>query len=196
MHLRLSAIYNDFVTWLRRGAFAVALLIALSSAGYQSSGFAQNDSQRDVSKLLSEEEKESYDVWSTVLRIKEPRVTAWTIVQQTRGFELCLKPAQDQESTYGPMFDEYAAKNKKGFVLERKFKLPVYTLVPPEAWTRGSAALGTFAVVSAVGFNRGRNRAAVCLWGRNSGTCYVLLDKGDMWQLDGDWRGNGCGWAA
>jgi hypothetical protein len=183
------------VTWLRRGAFAVSLLITLSSAGFQSSGFAQNDSQRDVSKLLPEEEKESYDIWSTVLRIKEPRVTAWTIVQQTRGFELCPKPAQDQESIYGPTFDDYAAKNKKGFVLERKFKLPVYTLVPPEAWTKGSA-LGTFAVVSAVGFNRGRTRAAVCLWGGNSGTCYVLLNKGDMWQLDGDWRGNGCGWAA
>jgi hypothetical protein len=126
----LSAIYNDFVTWLRRGPFAVALLIALSSAGYQSSGFAQNDSQRDVSKLLPEEEKDSYDIWSTVLRIKEPTVTAWTIVQQTRGFELCLKPAQDQESIYGPTFNDYVAKNKNGFVLERKFKLPVYTLVP------------------------------------------------------------------
>jgi hypothetical protein len=193
--LKFSAIYNDFVTWLHRGAVAVALLVTLSSGGYQSSGFAQNESQIDVSKFLPEEEKESYDIWSTVLRIKEPRVTAWTIVQQTRGFGLCLKPAPDQESTYGPMFDDYAAKNKKGFVLERKFKLPVYTLVPPEAWTNGSA-LGPFAVVSAVGFNRGRTRAAVCLWGRNSGTCYVLLNRGDMWQLDGSWRGNGCGWAA
>jgi hypothetical protein len=127
--------------------------------------------------------------------MKEPRVTAWTIVQQTRGFELCLKPAHYQESISGPTFDDYVAKNKKGFVLEHKFKLHMYTLVPPEAWTRGSA-LGTFAVLSAVGFNRGRTRAAVCLWGSNSGTCYVLLNKGDMWQLDGDWCGNGCGWAA
>ncbi len=122
-------------------------------------------------------------------------MNAWTIVQQTRGFELCLKPAQDQESIYSPMFDDYAAKNKNVVVLERKFNLPAYTLVPPEAWGR-KPALGTFAVVSAVGFNRERTRAVVCLWGRNSVTCYVLLHKGDTWQLDGDWRGNGCGWAA
>ncbi len=190
-----SAIYNDLVIGLRGGAFAIGLLITLSSVCYQSPGFAQNDSQRDISKLPSEEEKESYDIWSTALRIKEPRVTAWTIVQQTRGFDLCLKPAPHQASTYGPMFDDYVEKNKKGFVLERKFKLPMYTLVPAEALTKGSA-LGTFAVVSAVGFNRGRTRAAVCLWGGNSGTCYVLINKGDLWQLDRDWRGNGCGWAA
>ena len=188
-------IYTDFVTRLHRGAYAVAILVASSTAGYQAFGFAQNNSQANVSRLPPEEEKESFDIWSTVLRIKEPGVTAWTIVQQTRGFELCLKPAQDQESTYRPMFDDYAVKNKKGFVLERKFKLPVYTLVPPEAWGRSSAR-GTFAVVSAVGFNRERTRAVVCLWGSNSGTCYVLLYKGDGWQVDGDWRGSGCGWAA
>jgi hypothetical protein len=168
-----------FVLGLRRSVSAVALVITLSTAG-----LAQNDNRQ-----------ESYDIWSTVLRIKEPMVTAWMIVRQTRGFELCLKPAQDQESTYREMFDDYAAKNKEEFVLERNFKLPLYTLVPPLAWTT-SSALNTFAVVSAVGFNRGRTRAVVCLWGRDSGTCYVLITKGGMWQLDGDWHGNGCFWAA
>lgn len=107
---------------------------------------------------------------------------------------MCLKPAQDQESTYGPLFDDYSARNKKEFVLEPHFSLPVYYLAP--SWGTRGFDLRTFAVVSAVGFNRGRTRAAVCLWGRDSGTCYVLINKSDMWQLDQDWHGNGCGWAA
>ncbi len=89
------------VTWLRRGPFAVAFLIALPVRVTSLSVSHKTTAQRGVSKLLPEEEKESYDIWSTVLRIKEPRVAAWTIVQQTRGFELCLKPAQGRRTKRG-----------------------------------------------------------------------------------------------
>jgi len=188
-------LYNGRVSGPRPIVLAVSFLIAASVAGCPSPAPAQLASPKDPSTLPPEEEKESYDIYSTLLRIKEPNVKAWMIVQQTRAFELCLKPALDQEPTYRPMIADYAQKNKTGFVLERKFELPEYTLVPPEAWTR-SSALSAFAVVSAVGFNRGRTRAAVCLWGRDSGTCYFLIKKSDAWRIDLDWRGTGCGWAA
>ncbi len=104
---------------------------------------------------------------------------------------MCLEPAPDQESTYRPTFDDYALQNKTEFVLERKFNLPEYLLVAPEEWTTRSAPR-TLAAVSAVGFNPGRTRVAVCLWAGSSGTCYSLIKQAGAWRIDRDWRGNGC----
>jgi hypothetical protein len=68
-------------------------------------------------------------------------------------------------------------------------------MVPPEAWTRGSRSR-SFASFSAVGFNKDRTRAAVCVWIGSGGTCHVLIKKDDIWQIDKNWRGDGCGWSA
>jgi hypothetical protein len=186
--------YNNFVTGLRHGAFAVGVALALYVFGYKSAVFAQDQRQGDMLNSLPEQETDSYDVWSAALRIKDPGATAWAIVQQTWEFKMCLKPARDQESIYGPTFDDYAAKNRRQFILGRRFQLPLYTLVPVEAWTSGSGS-GSIAIVSAVGFNRERTSAAVCLWSRNSGTCYLLTNKRGAWQIDGNLP-EGCGWAA
>ena len=58
----------------------------------------------------AKEEAESYDIYSTVLKIKGPSVAEWTIVRETRRFEMCLKPARDQESSY--LDRVYAAAGK------------------------------------------------------------------------------------
>jgi hypothetical protein len=145
--------------------------------------------------LGSEEEKESYDIYSTLLQIKDPKVAGWKIIQETRAFELCLKPAPDQDSIYRPIIDDYVLKNRKTLVLERKFKLPQYTLADPEEWTRSTNGR-IFAVFSAVGFNPDRTRATVCFWAHSSGTCSILIKKEGTWQIDRDWHGDGCGWAA
>jgi hypothetical protein len=144
--------------------------------------------------LGSEEEAESYDIYSTVLKAKEPAVTDWTIVQETRAFQMCLEPAGDQKEIYHPMIDDYALKNKKSIVLQRKFKLSAYTLVGPEAWT-GNTQSRTFAVLSAVGFNRDRTRALLCLWADRSGTCHFMIQQEGKWQVDRSWHGSACGWA-
>jgi hypothetical protein len=175
------------VTGLR--LFAAVLLIGLPGAGYQSSA------------LTPEEEKESYQIYSTVLEHlledQGPRVDAWTIIQHTRGFdiEMCFRPTKEQESFYRPLFDDYALKNKDGFDLEPRFKLPAYTMIPPEEWGRGSRSR-SIAAFSAVGFNHDLTQAAVCLWAHSSGKCYVLIKKNDLWQKDKNWRGGGCFWAA
>jgi hypothetical protein len=171
------------VTGLR--IFAAVLLISLPGAGYQPLS--------PTVTLSAEEEKESYLIYSTLLEDKGPRVQEWAIVQQTRTVEICLHPTKEQESIYGSLFEDYALKNKKGLTLGPYFKLPAYTMVPPEAWTRGSRSIAAF---SAVGFNKDRTRAAVCVWIGSGGTCHVLIKKDDIWQIDKNWRGDGCGWSA
>jgi hypothetical protein len=117
------------------------------------------------------------------------------IVQETRAFNLCLRPARDQERVYRSLIEDYSLKNSKPYLLDRKFNLPDYTLVTPAEWQR-STRDRIFAVFSAVGFNQDRTRAVVCYWLRSEGTCSVLIREGSTWRLDRDWHGNGCAWAA
>ena len=154
--------------------------------------------------LSSEEEAESYDIYSTVLKVKDPAVPEWTIVRETRAFQMCLEPARDQQSIYRPMIDDYAFKNRKTLVLQRKFKLSAYSLVGPEAWANAQSTTRnppsntqnrTFAVLSPVGFNRDRTRALLCFWANDSGTCYFMVKQEGRWQIDRSWRGSSCGWA-
>jgi hypothetical protein len=105
---------------------------------------------------------------------------------------MCLQPARDQESVYQPIIDDYALHNRATVVLQRKFKLPAYTLAGPEVFHVGKR---TVAVLSAVGFSRDRTRAMLCIWANDSGTCDVVVKQEDKWQIDRGWRGNGCGWA-
>jgi hypothetical protein len=104
------------------------------------------------------------------------KLTAWAIKQETQtipnhgandggNLRLCLDPAQDQKSIYLPLIEDYAARNKKKLVLERKFDLPQYALVDPteiRAIQQRSRDADGFPFnasvifhVSAVGFNRG-----------------------------------------
>jgi hypothetical protein len=152
--------------------------------------------------LSSEEEGASYEIYSTVLKAKEPPVLDWAIVRETRAFKMCLEPARDQQLIYRPLIDDYAFKNRKTWVLQRKFNLGAYTLVGPEAWASVQSVTrnpprntpNTLAVLSAVGFNGDRTRALLCFWA-NSGTCYFMVKEEAKWQIDRSWRGSACGWA-
>lgn len=144
--------------------------------------------------LSPEDEAESYEIYSTVLKVNEPAVLEWTIVQETRAFQMCLEPAPDQQSIYRPMIDDYALKNRKSIGLQRKFKLSAYTFVTTEAWGKASSITRnppantqnrTFAVFSAVGFNRDRTRALLCLFANHSGTCYFAVKQEENGRLIG-----------
>jgi hypothetical protein len=193
---------NPVSNWLR---YVYAAFKVCRRAGYPHLGVprgGESDSrsrskeytQRTIAAIRSEEEKESYDIYSTLLQIKDPKVAGWKIIQETRAFELCLKPAPDQDAIYRPIIDDYVLKNRKTLVLERKFKLPQYTLAAPEEWTRSINP--RISVFSAVGFNPDRTHAAVCFWAHNGGTCSILIKAKGTWQIDRDWRGGRCGWAA
>lgn len=182
--------------WLSRYVFGAAVfLAALRGPAFQVSASEQEKISKELLTLDAQEEKESYDIYSTVLKMKEPNVSAWTIIQETRRFKLCSEPKPDQNAIYRSMVDDYILKNKRTLVLQTKFNLPHYVLAPPEEWTSGTNRR-TVAAFSAVGFNPDRTRAAVCFWANSSGTCFILIRKNGTWQIDRDWRGDGCGWAA
>jgi hypothetical protein len=153
-------------------------------------------------KLSPEEERESYNIYSALLKMHSPPVNKWAIIQETRAWRLCLRspydPGRIYGPVYGPVFDDYDLKNKKTLILVQKFTLPSYTLVPPEEWREYLSGSGTntFAVFSAVGFNQDRTRAVVCFWAQSSGTCRILIKRDGAWKFDQDWKGGGCDWAA
>jgi hypothetical protein len=174
---------------------ALTLLTAAFQMMAQPSTTHESSTAAEEAPQSSAEEAESYDIYSTVLQVKGPgpAVADWRIVRETRAFQMCLRPARDQDSIYRPMIDDYALKNKKTVVLQRKFKLSAYALVGPEAWA--SAQSSKLAVLSAVGFNRDRTRALLCFWANASGTCSFMVKQETRWQIDRSWRGTACGWA-
>ena len=145
--------------WASSWSIGLALLSA--SAGMMAQPGATQGLPTAIKQkpLSSAEEADSYDIYSTVLQVTGPTVADWTIVRETRAFPMCLQPAADQESIYRPMIDDYALKNQKAVVLQRKFKLSTYTLVGPESWitsplrvpnTAPTTNEGIFAVFSVV----------------------------------------------
>ena len=139
------------------------------------------------------------------------KLTRWTIRQETQTFpnyghnhtlRECLQPSQDQESTYLPLIENYVAKNKKKFVLERKFDLPDYVLIPPSGEMYHLTALFPLLFhVSAVGFNRDGTRALVYVGHHCGSLCgggryHFLLKKEGTWQVDREHDGISCIWVA
>lgn len=190
--------------WVPSFVIGLTLLTASFGTMAQQSTTHMSSTAREETLLSSAEEAESYDIYSTVLQVTAQAVSDWTIVRETRAFRMCLEPAGDQESIYRPMIDDYALKNKKTVVLQRKFKLSAYTLVGPEAWTSAPSSTRsaptntqhqTIAVLSAVGFNRDRTRALLCFWANTSGACHFMAKQESKWQIDRSWRGSACGWA-
>ena len=110
--------------WVPELVIGLALLTAPIEMVAQQRATPQSSTTAEEVPLSSEEETESYDIYSTVLQVKGPgpAVADWTIVRETRAFPMCLKPAGDQESIYRPILNDCALKNKNTVVLQRKFK--------------------------------------------------------------------------
>jgi hypothetical protein len=164
------------------------------------------------SKLTAMEEKDSYEIYSMLLRTEmrpEWNIREWAIRQETQTFPnygggnggnlgMCLGPLQNQESIYRPVIEDYVAKNKKRLLLERKFDLPEYALVGPEeikAIQQRSRVADGFPFnasvifhVSSVGFNRDGTRALVYV-GHNCGSLcgggryHLVMKKDGKWQV-------------
>jgi hypothetical protein len=131
-----------FSPWLVTAfVFALILPIAIRSAAYQEPVQTPDQPSASNPKLTAAEEKDSYEIWSMLLRTEMPgsNTAVWAIKQETQTFphdgpitlNVCLQPSGDQESTYRPLIDDYVARNKRTFVLERKFDLPQYALIGP-----------------------------------------------------------------
>ena len=171
---------------------------------------SEQGSARDL-KLTAAEAKDSYAIYSMLLRTEMPpelHATAWAVAQETQVFSdldsasiiasisECLTIPRDRKSIYQPLIQDYAAKNKKRLLLERKFDLPRYELV---GWTSGELPSGGSVIfqVSAVGFNQKGTRALVhvshyCGTQCGGGRYHLLLKNHGQWQVDRDYRGDSC----
>jgi hypothetical protein len=209
----------------RVSAFAIASLLptAIRSPAYQPPVPPPQQKSANDLKLTATEEKDSYDIYSILLRKEMPsqwNITGWAISQETQTYPnfgemssigMCLQPPKDQESIYRPLIDDYVAKNKGKLVLEREFDLPQYAIVG----TTDAKAIGQHSRVadgfpfnaavifhvSAVGFNRDGTRALVYVGHHcgslcGGGTYHFLVKKDGRWQVDREYGGMSCEWAS
>ena len=211
---------------LRMSAFALTLLL-LPIATRRATCQPQQSEQGTGSelKLTAAEENDSYEIYSMLLQTEMPpqwKIQGWAIRQDTQtnptfgvsdgnNLGVCLEPSQDQKSVYQPLIEDYAAKNKRKLVLERKFDLPQYALIGPKeikAIQERSRVADGFPFnasvifhVSAVGFNREGTRALVYV-GHNCGSLcgggghHLLVKREGRWQVDQEYRGLSCMWVA
>lgn len=192
----------------RMSAIGFTLFIAMTIRSPTSQPPVPPSQQRRATELnlSAGEEKDSYEIYSMLLRTEMPpewKVTAWAINQETQTFPVyaasysdhfrrCLQ--EDQDSTYLTAIQDYAAKNKKRFVLERKFSLPQYELIGP----RTNAPL--IFTVSAVGFDPERTRAVVYVGHNCGGLCgggqyHFLAKTNEQWRVDHE-HGSPCSWVS
>ena len=194
-------------------AFTLLLAIGTHSAAFQPQSEQPNANEL---RLTTAQEKDSYEIYSMLLRMELPpqwKLTSWTIRQETQSFpnyannhtlRECLQPSRDQQSTYLPLIEDYVAKNKKKLVLERKFDLLQYALIPPPGGLYDSILFLSASVifhVSAVGFNRDGTRALVYVGHDCGSLCggggyHLLIKKDGQWQVDREYRGLMCMWAS
>ena len=126
-------------------------------------------SQSDNLQLTPEEEKDSYEIYSLLLKQEMPaswKITGWQIERETRTFfspgQACL-PSGSPSSLYQTIVDDYSKRNQQKLLLERKFDLPQYWVLDAgevRALQEMQKA-GVIFHVSAVGFSADRTRALV-----------------------------------
>lgn len=207
----------------RVSAVVLTLLLptATRSAAFQAPVQQSEQGSANELKLTAAEENDSYEIYSMLLRTEMPpqwNIRAWAIRQETHAYPnyggslgVCLQPSQDQKSIYEPLIEDYIAKNnEKKLVLKRKFDLSQYALIGPteikaiQERPRASAFPFSTSVifqVSAVGFNRDGTRALVYVGHDCGSLCggggyHLLVKKNGQWQVDREYRGLTCVWAA
>jgi hypothetical protein len=122
-----------------------------------------------------------------------------------------METSKDQESIYLPVIDDYVAKNKTKFVLERKFDLLPYALMGTleistiRRQSPGASGLpfhsSVIFDVSAVGFNQDGSRALVYVGHHCGSLCcggqyHLLVKKDGRWQVDREHHGPSCLWGS
>jgi len=144
--------------------FAVVWLLAMTTVSAHAQPPAPSlPGNTDQLTLTAQEEKDSYEIYSILLRTEMSpnwKITAWAITQETRIFPsdgtqngrgpaVCLQPPEDQRSIYLPLIEDYIAKNKKRLILKRKVDLPQFALVGPvetkaivDRWLLSTASSG------------------------------------------------------
>jgi len=140
--------------------------------------------------LKVEDDLDAYAIYSVLLPIEHPHVTAWNVKSQTeRGpLPMCVTPPTDQEQIYRSVFEQFTTRNQEKLSLKRSFDLPAYDLVSPK-----DKILPVFEV-SAVGFNNDHTRALVYVGHQcgslcGGGTYHLMAKMSGKWARDSEFRG-------
>jgi hypothetical protein len=167
------------------------------------------------------EDKEAYEVYSTILPTEWPvraaKAKSLVIQTENRAYRMCLNPEGESAQAVGPAIAAYNELSKKTWLLQRSFELEIpYQLVAAvdlEAFFKSDLKRGGwpgfyqqypdsggYIELSAVGFNDDKTVAVLyighhCGMLCGGGQFHVLQKKDGKWQPL-KWQGTSCSWVS
>ena len=172
---------------------------------------------RSGGKALPYEDQDAYEVYSAVLPMEWPLRDAHAkrlvIQNETKGYEMCLRPEKEWQEKIGPAISDYVRSNAKPSLLQPRIKVGVpYQLIGAdelmsaiqtagwEGFYQRYPDSGGWMELSAVGFNVNKTVAVVYIGHHCGPLCggggfHVLEKKDGKWVVL-DWKGSSCAWAS
>ena len=168
-------------------------------------------------KVPPYEDQEAYEVYSTLIPLERPLRNAGAkrliIQNETKGYEMCLRPEKQWEEKIGPAISDYVRSNAKPSLLQQRIKIGVpYRLIMAdelksaiqtagwEGFYQRYPDSGGWIELSAVGFNVDKTVAVVYMGHHCGPLCgrggFHVLEKKDGKWVALDWEGSGCAWAS
>ena len=188
------------------GKFTLPILALLLSQGVIGRG-----------KLPPYEVQEAYEVYSVILPsewpLRDAHAKTLIIQNETKGYEMCLRPENEWQEKIGPAISDYVRSNAKPSLLQRRIKVEVpYQLIIADELRSTNSTAGWEAFfqrypdsrgwieLSAVGFNVNKTVAVVYMGHHCGPLCgrggFHVLEKKDGKWVALNWMGSSCGWAA
>jgi hypothetical protein len=145
--------------------------------------------------------------------LRAARAKTLIIQNETKGFQMCLRPEKEWEEKVGPAISDYVRLNREPLLLQRKINVEVpYQLIMAdelrsamqtadwEGFYQRYPNSGGWIELSAVGFNATKTVAVVYMGHHCGSLCggggfHVLEKKNGQW-VPLEWKGSSCGWAA
>jgi hypothetical protein len=163
------------------------------------------------------EDLDAYEVYSALIPLERPlrnaRAKRLIIQNETKGYEMCLRPEKEWEEKIGPAISDYVRSNAKPSLLQQRIKVGVpYQLIMAdelksaiqtvgwEGFYQRYPDSGGWIELSAVGFNVDKTVAVVYMGHHCGPLCgrggFHVLEKKDGKWVALDWEGSGCSWAS
>jgi hypothetical protein len=163
------------------------------------------------------EDQEAYEVYSANLPLEWPlrngHAKRLIIQNETKGYEMCLRPDKEWQEKIGPAISDYVRANAKPSLLQPRIKVEVpYRLIVADELrstiqTAGWDGFyqrfpdsGGWIELSAVGFNVDKTVAVVYMGHHCGPLCggggFHVLEKKDGKWVALDWKGSSCAWAS
>ena len=163
------------------------------------------------------EDEEAYEVYSAILPLESPLRNAHAkrliIQNETKGFEMCLRPEEEWQEKIGPAISAYVKANAKPSLLQPGIKVRVpYGLIVADELRSTIQTVGWegfykhypdssgWMELSAVGFNVEKTVAVVYMGHHCGPLCggggFHILEKKDGKWVALDWKGSSCAWAS